>query len=90
MNIPNDLGITNHTDEDSLENKNLDYKLYGVINHFGNISFGHYNSLIKLNDIKKWVCFDDKNVTQLDKELHKISNAYILIYQLNNIDNDLI
>ena len=59
--------------------------LYGVINHFRTINFGHYDCLIRGNKNKKWICFDDKNIFHLEEEFNKISYANILIYLLNTI-----
>ncbi|ODV77473.1 cysteine proteinase [Suhomyces tanzawaensis NRRL Y-17324] len=62
------------------------YKLYGVANHFGNLTTGHYTSYVyKENDNKKtrgWCYFDDSKVTyncSPSQVLNK--NAYCLFYQ---------
>lgn len=62
------------------------YKLYGVVNHFGNLTTGHYTSYVhKSNDSKKtrgWCYFDDAKVTfncPVSQVLNK--NAYCLFYQ---------
>lgn len=62
------------------------YKLYGVANHFGNLSTGHYTSYVhKANDSKKtrnWCYFDDAKVTYNVKESQVLNkNAYCLFYQ---------
>lgn len=62
------------------------YKLYGVVNHFGNLTTGHYTSYVyKPSDDKKargWCYFDDSKVTyncSTSQVLNK--NAYCLFYQ---------
>lgn len=65
------------------------YDLYGIVNHRGSASFGHYISHAKLlgfNDPVKteigWRIFDDQHVSQLGstKDLVK-SDAYVLFYR---------
>lgn len=62
------------------------YKLYGVVEHFGNLSTGHYTSYVhKKSDNKKtrgWCYFDDAKVTYNFKERDVMNkNAYCLFYQ---------
>lgn len=62
------------------------YKLYGVANHFGNLTTGHYTAYVhKSSDTKKtrnWCYFDDANVTYNCKENQVLNkNAYCLFYQ---------
>ncbi|CCF57863.1 hypothetical protein KAFR_0D02160 [Kazachstania africana CBS 2517] len=72
------------------------FKLYGVVNHFGNLNNGHYTSLINkepshdLNPQRqKWFYFDDETVKQqfnyfdLDKNVNRISSSdvYVLFYE---------
>ena len=87
VNIPSHLDLNKFIDKDFGQNKTFSYRLYGVVNHFGNVGFGHYNCLIKLKKNNKWTCFDDKIVVELDEEMQKLSNAYILIYLLNSNNN---
>lgn len=62
------------------------YKLYGVVEHFGNLSTGHYTSYVhKQSDNKKtrgWCYFDDAKVTYNCKPSQVLNkNAYCLFYQ---------
>lgn len=62
------------------------YKLYGVANHYGNLTTGHYTSYVyKQSDSKKtrdWCYFDDAKVTYNCKENQVLNkNAYCLFYQ---------
>ena len=67
------------------------YKLYGVINHIGNMNFGHYYSYVNDNPgggsdgcgafTDQWYECNDEDVQQIS--MHKVlqsSNAYILFY----------
>ncbi|MCH0629770.1 hypothetical protein JNB11_07335 [Kocuria palustris] len=61
------------------------YKLYGVANHYGSMSTGHYTSYVyKQSDrkSKKWCYFDDEKVTyncRPDQVMNR--NAYCLFYR---------
>lgn len=72
------------------------YKLYGIVNHFGNLISGHYTSLVNkdLNhEIRggqqKWYYFDDEVVKKeinhgdYDKGITSISSSdvYVLFYE---------
>lgn len=60
--------------------KNLNYQLFGVIQHFGQMNGGHYISFNKTSD--GWYCFDDSNVikvNEIDKEI-MTNSSYVLIY----------
>jgi ubiquitin C-terminal hydrolase len=69
------------------------YSLYGVINHIGNISGGHYYSYIR-NTVDKedkyyniWQACNDGDVKPIDESIAMMSrNAYILFYS-DNIDD---
>lgn len=61
------------------------YKLYGVINHYGNLTTGHYTSYVYKNNRSKspkgWCYFDDSKVTFNCKDSQVLnSNAYCLFY----------
>jgi ubiquitin C-terminal hydrolase len=38
---------------------NLKYDLYGIVNHYGSLSFGHYVSIVKNLEENKWYKYDD-------------------------------
>lgn len=60
------------------------YSLYGVANHSGGTSGGHYNSYVK-NANGKWYNFNDTNVSEI-KVFDIISpKAYLLFYSKKNI-----
>jgi hypothetical protein len=60
------------------------YDLYGVVNHSGSLSFGHYTAMC-FNEIEeKWYNFNDSMVTEVkppdvDKDL-QTPRAYVLFY----------
>ncbi|EGV60469.1 cysteine proteinase [Yamadazyma tenuis ATCC 10573] len=62
------------------------YKLYGVANHYGNLTTGHYTAYVhKESDKKKtreWCYFDDSKVSFNQKQNQVLNkNAYCLFYQ---------
>lgn len=61
--------------------KNLNYKLFGVANHVGNLNYGHCFSYVKNNE--DWFMFNDQQVKKLSlDEISKPSNCcYLLFYQ---------
>ena len=64
--------------------KSYVYDLYGVSNHFGGISGGHYTACINNAD-NKWVHFDDENMSIITDEKELVSqNAYCLFYRKKN------
>ena len=44
---------------------NLKYDLYGIVNHYGSLSFGHYVSIVKNLEENKWYKYDDSARTQV-------------------------
>lgn len=62
------------------------YKLYGVVNHFGNLTTGHYTAYVKkasdLKQRKDWCYFDDAKI-QYDCKVNQVMNksAYCLFFQ---------
>lgn len=77
-------------------NETLKYKLYGVVNHNGNLISGHYTSLVNKNrdhdlenDHQQWYYFDDEVVKHetkhgnLSQGINKVSSkdVYVLFYE---------
>lgn len=57
------------------------YDLYGICNHLGGTSGGHYTSFVKTAD-GAWIHFDDEQLEVIDNEKKLItSNAYCLFYR---------
>ena len=64
------------------ENKNLNYNLIGVINHYGTMNFGHYICYVKNTNNNNWYLFNDSFIKRIDDiNLIVSKEAYILIYK---------
>ena len=57
------------------------YELFGIINHSGNISGGHYTVLIK-NTNGKWYDYNDAMITEISPNKVIGNKNYCLIYRL--------
>ena len=71
------------------------YELYGVINHIGGSSGGHYTSFVKKETEKereeekegerekeeRWYCFNDSFVSRKERGEIVTPAAYVLFYQ---------
>ncbi|CAJ1086147.1 uncharacterized protein LOC123980506 [Xyrichtys novacula] len=63
------------------------YELYAVVDHVGDLRFGHYISTIKSSEDGRWYKFDDRWVTLLDYQPFQTENsersnsAYLLFYR---------
>lgn len=77
------LDLKDFVDKDLNFNRESRYNLYSVINHYGVVNFGYYNSFIKIEKNKKWYCFDDSNVNLIGNELtNKNNDIFWLIYEI--------
>ncbi|KAK4056815.1 ubiquitin-specific protease doa4 [Microbotryomycetes sp. JL221] len=57
------------------------YDLFGVTNHYGNLSSGHYTAFVRSG--REWHNIGDSKVTQVDpKVVEGAQSAYILYYAL--------
>ncbi len=60
------------------------YNLYGVCNHIGGITGGHYTSFVK-NNSEQWLLCNDTNINLLKNDFSIISEqAYCLFYRKKN------
>ena len=60
------------------------YDLYGVCNHVGGVSGGHYTAFVR-NAENKWIHYNDKNVEKVENpEVIKSPMAYCLFYRKKN------
>jgi ubiquitin C-terminal hydrolase len=57
------------------------YELYSVCNHKGHMNGGHYYSFCK-NKKNEWICFNDENVSKVNRDNIITPNAYLLFYKL--------
>jgi len=57
------------------------YSLYGVTNHYGSLTSGHYTSFVRSpNNASVWHKFDDTKATKMAGEDVVTRNAYILFW----------
>lgn len=57
------------------------YRLFGVVEHWGSESSGHYISFVKRKDRHNWQRCDDSYVCDIDLHYVLESNAYLLFYE---------
>ena len=67
--------FTDDTNKDDI----MVYKLFATIHHIGTISYGHYYSLICVED--QWYEFNDSNVTVVENISFNSSNVCALFYK---------
>lgn len=79
INFPIDNLVLNEV----IKDKDVEYELYSVVNHIGDVGGGHYTNYSKNQINKEWYEFNDSSVSYLTKPEDEIisSNAYILFYQ---------
>lgn len=65
-----------------LKEERTNYRLYGVINHFGGVNGGHYTAYCRNGE--QWREFDDLDVKDITEEtaLNNKVVAYVLFYEL--------
>jgi ubiquitin carboxyl-terminal hydrolase 4/11/15 len=84
----NDLNLSNYVYGNN--NSKAVYNLYGVVEHFGGLTQGHY--IAKCKNLGKWYTFNDKDVEEIqEKNLEKSivnKNAYILFYKRTGLENE--
>ena len=56
------LDMSNYIDKDCSIDEESFYLLYGIVNHIGSLSQGHYYSFIKLFDKNIWYEYNDDKV----------------------------
>lgn len=70
-------------------NQQMMYNLYGVVNHSGSCSSGHYTACCKHPYTRKWHLFNDIDVIPINSnEIPKVG-AYILFYQKEKTTTDM-
>lgn len=61
--------------------KNPVYDLVGVVNHSGEINYGHYTADCKNPINNRWYCFNDSSVSEISMgEQLESSSPYLLFY----------
>ncbi|XP_011485870.1 ubiquitin carboxyl-terminal hydrolase 47 isoform X2 [Oryzias latipes] len=66
---------------------NCRYDLYAVVDHFGDLTGGHYTADIKSFETGSWYCFNDRSVKNVDSKYFingentlRSHTAYLLMY----------
>lgn len=65
--FPETIDLSKFLDDGSKQDRPVTYNLHGVLVHAGDISTGHYYTMIKPNADDKWYRFDDERVWQVTK-----------------------
>lgn len=82
------LDLTEFLDA-SQAKQNAVYDLYGIINHWGNVSGGHYTATCKNPLNKQWYEFNDADVKPA-RETQLVSNsAYVLFYKRRELEEPM-
>ena len=59
------------------------YTLFAVVNHIGNMDYGHYFSYIKFDKRQDWYEFNDSSVKNIGNKIESFPYAYALFYIKN-------
>ncbi|NXC33990.1 UBP50 hydrolase, partial [Campylorhamphus procurvoides] len=59
---------------------NAVYSLCAVVNHSGDIDYGHYTAFCKHSTTKHWYSFDDVQVNKISDSAVQTDTAYLLFY----------
>ncbi|XP_068881518.1 ubiquitin carboxyl-terminal hydrolase 50 [Aphelocoma coerulescens] len=57
-----------------------EYSLCAVVNHAGDLDYGHYTAFCKHSVTKHWYSFDDTHVTKIPDSAVQADTAYLLFY----------
>ena len=68
------------TDSFCLHNKNITYKLVGVVFHNGDLSHGHYTSAAFDYISNQWIYYNDEKIQKISSSFVHSDSAYILFY----------
>lgn len=66
------------------------YDLYGVVNHYGTLSGGHYTSYVKDSYKDAWNSFDDSKATTVDESTVMVYLPTILSLQSDILDTNFV
>jgi len=67
----------------------LYYDLFGVVNHYGNLGFGHYTAYAMNHKTGEWHQFDDSSVSRESPNGVCTPAAYVLFYKRRDWNFDL-
>ena len=74
------MDIKDYIEKDFRNNLITTYNLNAVINHIGDVNFGHYYSFIKLYNKNAWYEFNDTEINYIGEKNLDVKNAYVLVY----------
>ena len=77
INISEDLNMNEFCDE-SINENDLNFKLFSIINHTGSIEYEHYFSTIKIDS--NWYEFNDSFVRKIPKLDLSNKSICVLLY----------
>jgi ubiquitin C-terminal hydrolase len=80
VSFPEEIDFSGHVEGPQRESSQI-YRLYGVIQHFGQLNSGHYLASVYVESAKKWATFNDAYVKEMGNESVHQPNAYVLFYQ---------
>ena len=61
------------------------YDLFGIVNHFGTMTNGHYLSYVKNERTGEWLKYDDSRCISLTESQIHTNSAYILFYRRKDL-----
>ena len=82
--FPEKLNLKKYIDKDFGFSDDSFYNLISIVNHKGELDFGHYYSYIKFYKKNLWYKFNDTEVTKIGEKVNDINDSYILFYLKNN------
>ena len=80
------LDIYQYVDHDCGYDKECKYNLFGIVNHVGNIDYGHYFSFVKIGN-RDWFQFNDHEVNNIKKISDCSEDVYALFYLKQKYNN---
>ena len=75
----------------SVAKQGLVYDLHGVINHYGELNYGHYIACAKNSITGQWNQFNDSQVSQIETSPEELVTdaAYVLFYKLRGFEDSV-
>ena len=100
--LPQKIDMTSFYDGVEVDS-DLTFDLTGMIIHEGNSEFGHYYSIIKDEELNKWILFNDNQIMECEEEFienHAFGNkeengpvdtpsAYVIFYKRGGSDRNV-
>ena len=100
--LPKIIDMTSFYDGVEVDS-DLTFELSGMIIHEGNSEFGHYYSIIKDDELNKWIKFNDEQILEFDEEKLEeeafgnieengpvdTPSAYVVFYHRNGVDKKI-